>query len=64
MTNNAFYMDARNEGRKEGREEGRLIMLAQLVDDGTLSLRDAASRSGMSESAFKKAVEELSLNSN
>lgn len=64
MTNNAFYMDARNEGRELGREEGRLILLAQLVDDGTLSLRDAALKSGMSESAFKKAVEELSLNSN
>ena len=64
MTNNAFYMDARNEGREEGREEGRLVLLAQLVDDGILTLQDAALRAKMSESAFKKAVEELSLNAN
>ena len=47
-------------GIEKGMEKGRLILLAQLVDDGTLSLHDAAIRAGMNDTDFKKTVEKLS----
>ncbi|MBQ6091444.1 MAG: hypothetical protein IJL07_09295 [Lachnospiraceae bacterium] len=47
-------------GMEKGMEKGRLILLAQLVDDGTLSLHDAAIRAGMNDTDFKKTVEKLS----
>ena len=48
------------EGKEEGREEGALITLIGLVRDGILSVKDAALRANMSESAFKDAMEKLS----
>ena len=35
-------------------EKGRWGMLAELVRDGVLTLKDAAKRAGMSEESFRK----------
>ncbi len=48
------------EGRMEGRTEGVLTTLIGLVKDGILSIKDAALRANMSESAFKETMEKLS----
>ena len=44
----------------EGKEEGVLTTLIGLVRDGILSIKDAALRANMSESAFKDVMERLS----
>ncbi len=48
------------EGKEEGRTEGVLTTLIGLVKDGILSIKDAALRANMSESAFKDAMERFS----
>ena len=45
------------EGKDLGRQEGALQMLISLVRDGILSVEDAARKAGMSEMAFKSAME-------
>ena len=44
----------------EGKEEGVLTTLIGLVRDGILSIKAAALRANMSESAFKDAMERFS----
>lgn len=44
------------EGKAEGRTEGILFTLTSLVRDGVLSIKDAASRADMTESAFEAAM--------
>ena len=51
--------DSKAEGRKEGRKEGALITLAGLVRDGMLSMKDAALRMNMTESAFEAEMKRL-----
>ena len=45
---------AANEAHEEGREEGRWTTLVELVQEGILTLKDAAKRAGMSEDKFRK----------
>ena len=54
------FAEGKEEGREEGRTEGVLTTLIGLVRDGILSIKDAALRANMSESAFKNAMERLS----
>ena len=49
--------EGRAEGRTEGRREGTLATLTGLVKDGILTIKDAALRANMSESAFKAEME-------
>ena len=58
--------EGRKEGLKKGREEGlregeaKLIStLSELVNDGILSLADAASRADMTVEEFQKAIANL-----
>ncbi|MBR4726025.1 MAG: winged helix-turn-helix domain-containing protein [Lachnospiraceae bacterium] len=44
---------------KEGEKRGIIKILRELVDDGTLSITDAAKRSGMSAAAFKAAIKNI-----
>lgn len=44
------------EGKAEGRTEGILFALTSLVWDGVLSIKDAAFRANMTESAFEAAM--------
>ena len=52
-----MQMLARKDAMKAGREEGHLEILASLVQDGILSLSDAAKRSGMSEEKLKEWIQ-------
>ena len=54
------FAEGKEEGREEGRTEGVLTTLIGLVRDGILSIKDAALRANMSESAFKDAMERFS----
>ena len=45
------------EGKVLGIAEGEIQMLVKLVKRGLLSLQDAASQAGMSESAFKAQMD-------
>ena len=45
--------ESRLEGRQEGRQEGFLEALAGLVQDGILTLTDAAKRAGLSPAEFQ-----------
>ncbi len=54
------FAEGKEEGREEGRTEGVLTTLIGLVKDGILSIKDAALRANMSESAFKDAMERFS----
>ena len=56
--------EGKKEGRKEGRKEGALITLAGLVRDGVLSVKDAALRLNMTESAFEAEMKRLADYSN
>ncbi len=51
--------EGKKEGKKEGRKEGALITLAGLVRDGVLSMKDAALRLNMTESAFEAEIKRL-----
>ena len=46
------------EGRQEGRAEGQLIMLYDLVKDGTLSLSAAAAKANQSAELFQEKMEQ------
>ena len=43
-------------GEERGKKQGKLLALMELVNDGTLTYEDAASRAGMTADEFKKAV--------
>ena len=45
------------EGKELGRQEGALQMLISLVRDAILSVKDAAHKAGMSETAFMAAMD-------
>ena len=59
----AVRAEARKEGKIEGKKEGRrecaLSTLSGLVNEGILSLSDAAKRANMSVEEFKKASANL-----
>ena len=52
--------DSKEKGKAEGRTEGMVAALAGLVKDGLLSLKDAALRANMTESAFEAEMQKLS----
>lgn len=52
--------DMMNDSKAEGRTEGMVAALAGLVKDGLLSLKDAALRANMTESAFEAEMQKLS----
>ena len=55
-----FKEDGRREGRAEGLAEGRaegiIETLVSLVKDGFLSVKDAAKRAGITETAFEQKM--------
>ena len=51
--------EGREEGREQGREEGVLLNLADLVQDGLLSLTQAAHKVKMTEEEFETKVKAL-----
>ena len=54
-----MMQDSREEGKAEGRTEGILFALTGLVRDGVLSIKDAAFRANMTESAFEAAMKKI-----
>ena len=48
--------EGRVEGLKEGRLEGVLSTLFSLVNDGILTVKDAAARAGVSTSTFSRKM--------
>ena len=48
--------DMMQDSRAEGRTEGILFTLTRLVRDGVLSIKDAAFRANMTESAFETVM--------
>ena len=48
----------REEGIKEGIKEGTVNILISLVNDGILSIADAAKRADMSEESFRRYLEQ------
>ena len=48
----------REEGIKEGIKEGTVNILISLVNDGILSVADAAKRADMSEESFRRYLEQ------
>ena len=54
-----MMQDSRKEGKAEGRTEGILFALTGLVRDGVLSIKDAAFRANMTESAFEAAMKKI-----
>ena len=54
-----MMQDSREEGKAEGRTEGILFALTGLVRDGVLSIKDAALRANMTESAFEAAMKKI-----
>ncbi len=47
---------ALEEGREEGMEKGMLKILASLVKEGILSVKEAANRCGVTEAEFRKKM--------
>ena len=52
------YTSGRTDGLSEGEREGSFSMLAELVNDGTITIQKAAEKAGMDEAAFKKKMGE------
>ena len=50
-----------NDGREEGKLERKLETLAGLVQDGILSIQDAAIRANMTEHDFEEGIRKFSL---
>ena len=48
--------DGKTEGHAEGRIEGRLEALFELVQDGLLSIKDAALKASMAEDVFSSEM--------
>lgn len=51
----------RAEGKAEGRTEGKLLMLFDLVRDGSLTIEKAAEKANMTVEQFKAALEKITL---
>lgn len=47
--------------RAEGRTEGKLLMLFDLVRDGSLTIEKAAEKANMTVEQFKAALEKITL---
>ncbi|MDO5362576.1 MAG: hypothetical protein Q4F03_08010 [Eubacteriales bacterium] len=47
--------------RAEGRTEGKLLMLFDLVRDGSLTIEKAAEKANMTVEQFKTALEKIAL---
>ena len=47
--------------RAEGRTEGKLLMLFDLVRDGSLTIEKAAEKANMTVEQFKAALEKVTL---
>ena len=54
-----MMQDSREEGKAEGRTEGILFARTGRVRDGVLSIKDAAFRANMTESAFEAAMKKI-----
>ena len=52
------YASGRTDGLSEGESKGSFSMLAELVNDGTITIQKAAEKAGMDEAAFKKKMNE------
>ena len=52
------YASGRTDGLSEGESKGSFSMLAELVNDGTITIQKAAEKAGMDETAFKKKMNE------
>lgn len=50
--------EGKREGIKEGIKEGKIEILADLVQDGVLSVEEASVKAGLTEKAFKEKVKE------
>lgn len=46
-------------GMKKGMEKGRIIMLVELIKDGSLKIEKAAIKAGMTVEQLQKAMEEI-----
>ena len=53
--------DLIEEGKKEGKKEGKLEILLSMIEDGILSIKQAADRMNMTVANFKKAVNNLAI---
>ncbi len=62
MTLQMKYNEIREEGKAEGRAEGVIATLYNLIQDGILTVEEAASRAGMSVADFLKAGEVAGIN--
>ena len=51
-----FKEDGRREGIEEGMEIGVINTLISLVEDGILTVKDAATRAGVTEAAFQQKM--------
>jgi hypothetical protein len=51
--------EARDEGKTEGITEGTLKTLFSLVEDGVLSIKDAAQRANMTEVIFTEKTKQF-----
>ena len=54
-----LWNGGREEGIKEGEKRGIIKILRKLVEDGILSITEAAKRSGMSVAAFQAAIKNI-----
>ena len=52
------YASGRTDGLSEGESKGSFSMLAELVNDGTITIQKAAEKAGMDEVAFKEKMNE------
>ena len=52
------YASGRTDGLSEGESKGSFSMLAELVNDGTITIQKAAEKAGMDEATFKKKMNE------
>lgn len=53
---NRGRQEGRQEGLQEGMQQGRISLLYALVEEGVLSLADAAKRAGVSEQEFSNGM--------
>lgn len=60
--NKLLYEDGVEDGIKIGKSEGVIMAFGQMYKTGKITLSDAASGTGLSESEFVQKCEELSIN--
>ncbi|MCI8886490.1 MAG: hypothetical protein HFG70_00220 [Hungatella sp.] len=53
--------DGMKRGREQGREEGEFKTMLELVQDGVLTMKEAAARKHMSVEEFREKLQELKL---